>query len=400
MKYIVVLCDGAADTPVKELGNKTPLEVAKKPNIDKLAAMGEMGMVTTVPGNLPPGSDVANLAVFGYDPQKYYTGRSPLEAMSMGVHLELTDTTFRTNVVTLSDEESYEDKTMIDYSSDEITTEESTQLIKAVNDALKTEEYEFFSGISYRHLMVWHNKENNFSLTPPHDITERKIKDYLPKDETILNLMKKSYEILKDHPVNLDRIRRGLRPANSIWIWGNGTKPNLDTYSEKFGIKGSVVSAVDLIKGIGVCAGLEVIDVIGATGNVHTNFDGKAEAAIKALRSGSDFVYVHLEAPDEAGHRHEIDNKVRAIELIDEKIVAPILNALKEDGEDYAILIMPDHPTPLAIRTHTSDPVPYIIYKSGEHFDEKAVSYTEAEAKETGVVVKDGYALMNKLLGK
>lgn len=400
MKYIVVLCDGAADTPVKELGNKTPLEVAKKPNIDNLAALGEMGMVTTVPGNLPPGSDVANLAVFGYDPQKYYTGRSPLEAMSMGVHLELTDTTFRTNVVTLSDEENYEDKTMVDYSSDEITTEESSQLIKAVNDALKTDEYEFFSGISYRHLMVWHNKENKFDLTPPHDISDRKIKDYLPKDEIILNLMKKSHEILKNHPVNLDRIKRGLRPANSIWIWGNGTKPNLDTYSEKFGIRGSVVSAVDLIKGIGVCAGLEVIDVIGATGNVHTNFDGKAEAAISALRSGADFVYVHLEAADEAGHRHEIDNKVRAIELIDEKIVGPILNALKEDGEDYAILVMPDHPTPLAIRTHTSDPVPYIIYKSGNNTSEKSVSYTEAEAKTTGIVVKDGYTLMERLLSK
>ncbi len=400
MKYIVVLCDGAADTPVKELGNKTPLEVAKKPNIDRLASLGEMGMVTTVPGNLPPGSDVANLAVFGYDPQKYYTGRSPLEAMSMGVHLELTDTTFRTNVVTLSDEENYEDKTMIDYSSDEITTEESSQLIKAVNDALRTEEYEFFSGISYRHLMVWHNKENNFSLTPPHDITERKIKDYLPQDETILNLMKKSYEILKNHPVNLDRIKRGLRPANSIWIWGNGTKPNLNTYSEKFGIRGSVVSAVDLIKGIGVCAGLDVIDVIGATGNVHTNFDGKAEAAIKALRSGSDFLYVHLEAPDEAGHRHEIDNKVKAIELIDEKIVAPILKALNDDGEEFAILIMPDHPTPLAIRTHTSDPVPYIIYKSGKDSQPNAVSYTEAEAGKTGIVVENGYTLMNKLLGR
>ncbi len=399
MKYIVILCDGAADTPVAELGDKTPLEVAHKPNIDMLAQKGELGMVTTVPKNLPPGSDVANLAVFGYDPQKYYTGRSPLEAMSMGVHLELTDTTFRTNVVTLSDDENYEDKIMIDYSSDEITTEESTQLITAVNEALRTEEYEFFSGISYRHLMVWHNKENKFELTPPHDISDRKITEYLPKDETLLKLMKKSYEILKDHPVNLDRIKRGLRPANSIWIWGNGTKPNLNTYAEKFNIKGSVVSAVDLIKGIGVCAGLDVIDVIGATGNVHTNFDGKAEAAIKALRDGSDFVYVHLEAPDEAGHRHEIDNKVKAIELIDEKIVAPILEALKEDKKDFAVLVMPDHPTPLAIRTHTSDPVPYIIYKSGSCNEPQNVSYTEAEARKTGIVTENGYMLINKLFG-
>ncbi len=400
MKYAVILCDGAADTPVPELGGKTPLEAAHKPNIDALASCGEMGMVTTVPKNLPPGSDVANLAVFGYDPQKYYTGRSPLEAMSMGVHLELTDTTFRTNVVTLSDDERYEDKTMIDYSSDEITTEESSQLIAAVNEALRTDEYEFFSGISYRHLMVWHNKKNDFSLTPPHDISDRKITDYLPKDKTILNLMKKSYDILKNHPVNLDRIKRGLRPANSIWIWGNGTKPNLDTYAEKFGIRGAVVSAVDLIKGIGVCAGLDVIDVIGATGNVHTNFDGKAEAAIRALRSGDDFVYVHLEAPDEAGHRHEIENKVKAIELIDEKIVAPIVAALKADGEDFAILIMPDHPTPLAIRTHTSDPVPYIIYRSGNCTNGSVRIYSEKEAAKTGIVTEHGYTLMNKLLGR
>lgn len=398
MKYIVVLCDGAADTPVKELDGKTPLEVANKPNIDKLASLGEMGMVTTVPGNLPPGSDVANLAVFGYDPQKYYTGRSPLEALSMGVHLELTDTTFRTNVVTLSEDEPYEEKTMIDYSSDEITTEESTQLIAAVNEALRTEEYEFFSGISYRHLMVWHNKENNFSLTPPHDISDRKVTEYLPKDEVLLELMKKSYDILKDHPVNLDRKKRGLRPANSIWIWGNGTKPNLTTYDELYKIKGSVVSAVDLIKGIGVGAGLDVIDVIGATGNVHTNFDGKAEAAIKALRNGSDFVYIHLEAPDEAGHRHEIENKVKAIELIDKKIVEPVLSALEQNGEEFSVLLMPDHPTPLAIRTHTSDPVPYIIYRSGKNSDAKNTSYTEAEAQKTGIVVKDGYTLMSKLL--
>ncbi len=398
MKYAVILCDGAADTPVPELGGKTPLEAAHKPNIDALVSAGEMGMVTTVPSNLPPGSDVANLAVFGYDPQKYYTGRSPLEAMSMGVPLALTDTAFRTNVVTLSDEENYEDKTMIDYSSDEITTEEAAQLIAAVNDALCTDEYEFFSGISYRHLLVWHNKKNEFSLTPPHDISDKKIKDYLPKDETLFMLMKKSHEILKNHPVNLDRIKRGLRPANSIWIWGNGTKPDLNTYAERFGIRGAVVSAVDLIKGIGVCAGLDIIDVIGATGNVHTNFDGKAEAAIKAFRGGSDFVYIHLEAPDEAGHRHEIENKVKAIELIDEKIVAPVIGALREDGEDFAVLIMPDHPTPLAIRTHTSDPVPYIIYRSGNCGDAKPRIYSEAEAAKTGIVTEHGYMLMNKLL--
>ncbi len=400
MKHIVILLDGAADTPVSELGGKTPLEAASKPHIDRLATLGEMGMVTTVPGGLPPGSDVANLAVFGYDPMKYYTGRSPLEALSMGVHLELTDTTFRTNVVTLSEDEPYEEKTMIDYSSDEITTEESTKLIAAVNEALKTDEYEFFPGISYRHLMVWHNKENAFRLTPPHDISDRKVTEYLPQDKILLDLMKKSYDILKDHPVNLDRKKRGLRPANSIWIWGNGTKPNLTTFDELYGIRGSVISAVDLIKGIGTGAGLNVVDVIGATGNVHTNFDGKATAAIDELKNGADFIYVHLEAPDEAGHRHEIDNKVKAIELIDEKIVAPILAYLENSGEKFNMLLMPDHPTPLAIRTHTSDPVPYILYKSDVCGKNDTTSYTEANAKATGIVTDHGYTLMSRLLEK
>ena len=397
MKHVVILIDGAADTPVKELGNKTPLEVANKPYIDSLAKKGEMGMAITVPDNLPPGSDVANLAVFGYDPQKYYTGRSPLEAMSMNVSLQLTDTTFRTNLVNLSDDMPYENKTMVDYSSDEISTEEARELIKAVNDALRTEEYEFFGGISYRHLLVWHNKKNNFEFTPPHDISERKITEYLPKDETLLNLMKKSYDILKDHPINKKREEKGLRPANSIWIWGNGTKPDLDTYIEKFKIKGAVVSAVDLIRGIGVCADLDVIEVPGATGNVHTNFDGKAEASINALKNGADFVYVHLEAADEAGHRHEIDNKVKAIELIDAKIVAPILEHLKKSGEKFSILIMPDHPTPLDIRTHTRNPVPYIIYKSYENNKETDLSYTEKNAETTGIVVKEGYKIIEKL---
>lgn len=401
MKYVVILTDGAADTPVEELGGKTPLEAANKPNIDELAKHGEMGLVRTVPGNLPPGSDVANLAVFGYDPQKYYTGRSPLEAVSMEVPLKLTDTTFRTNVVTLSDEPNYADKTMVDYSSDEITTEEARELIKYVNDNLGTDEYEFFGGFSYRHLLVWHNKENKFSLTPPHDISDRVVGDYLPEDETLRNLMIKSYDLLKDHPINKARVERGLHPANSIWIWGNGTKPNLDTYADRFGIKGSVVSAVDLIKGIGYCAGLNVIDVEGATGNVNTNFDGKAEAAIQALKNGDDFVYVHLEAPDEAGHRHEIDNKVKAIELIDSKIAAPIIEYLKNSGEDYGILVMPDHPTPLAIKTHTSDPIPYLLYSSKDcDRDSGYTTYTEAEAKKTGVFVEHGYTLINKLFNK
>ncbi|MEG1880091.1 MAG: cofactor-independent phosphoglycerate mutase, partial [Oscillospiraceae bacterium] len=373
---------------------------AKKPNIDRIAKLGEMGMVTTVPEGFPPGSDVANLAVFGYDPQKYYTGRSPLEAVSIGVPIELTDTTFRTNVVTLSDETNFADKTMIDYSSDEITTAESHQLIDSVNKALKTDEYEFFGGISYRHLLVWHNKENDFSLTPPHDISGRIVGEYLPKDTTLRTLMEKSYDILKDHPVNIERIKRGLHPANSIWIWGNGTRPNLDTYEKRFGINGAVVSAVDLVKGIGFCAGLNVIDVEGATGNVHTNFDGKAEAAIKAFEDGAEFVYVHLEAPDEAGHRHEVDNKVKAIELIDEKIVAPIVKYLDSTGDEYRMLIMPDHPTPLEIMTHTSDPIPYVFYNNRTSNGAGTLGYTEKNAESTGNYTKNGYTLINKLFAK
>ncbi len=400
MKYVVILTDGAADTPVKELGGKTPLEAASKPNIDALAKLSEVGMVRTVPDNLPPGSDVANLAVFGYDPQKYYTGRSPLEAVSMNVPLELTDTTFRTNVVTLSDEPNYEDKTMVDYSSDEISTEEARELIKYVNENLGCEDYEFFGGFSYRHLMVWHNKKNEFELTPPHDISDRVIGPYLPKDETILNLMKKSYDLLKDHPINKARIERGLNPANSIWIWGNGTKPNLTTYAERFGVSGTVVSAVDLIKGIGICAGLDVPDIEGATGNINTNFDGKAEAAVNALKNGGDFVYIHLEAPDEAGHRHEIDNKVKAIELIDQKIVAPVLEYLKGSGEDFRVLLMPDHPTPLATRTHSAAPIPYMLYSSNDEKPSGVKSFTEAEAEKTGVFTERGFELADKLFAK
>ncbi len=399
MKYVVILTDGVADTPVSELNNQTPLEYANKPNIDALAKVSEIGMVTTVPEGYPPGSDVANLAVFGYDPQRYYTGRSPLEAESIGIPLKLSDTTFRANVVTLSDEENYAEKTMVDYSSDEISTEEAHKLISAVNNALSTEEIEFFGGTSYRHIMVWHEKENDFSLTPPHDISGRVVGEYLPADETIRTIMEKSYNVLKDHPVNIDRVKRGLHPANSLWIWGNGTKPDLSLYKEKFGICGAVISAVDLIKGIGRCAGLKVVEVEGATGTVHTNFDGKASAAIDALKSGSDFVYIHLEAPDEAGHRHEIDNKVKSIELIDEKILKPVYDYLKNSGEDFRILIMPDHPTPLAIMTHTSDPVPYMLYKSN---DEKAsgLPFTEKNAESTGVFIEKGYTIADKLFEK
>lgn len=396
MKYVVILGDGMADVPSEKLGGKTPLEVAKKPNIDKICAMGEIGMAKTVPSGFMPGSDVANLSVMGYDPHEFYTGRSPLEAVSMGVEVAPTDTTFRTNLVTLSDEDGYENKRMVDYSSGEITTEESRELMKAIDEALGTEDYRFFGGISYRHLLLWHPEiGREISLTPPHDISGKPIAEYLPDSPIMLELMKKSYDILKDHPVNKSRIERGLNPANSIWMWGQGMKPALSSFEEKYGIRGAVISAVDLVKGIGICAKMESIDVDGATGNVDSNFDGKANAAIEALKT-NDFVYIHMEAPDESGHHFDKDAKVLSIELIDEKVVGPVYNALAESGEDFAFLIMPDHPTPIDIGTHTSEPVPFSIYRSNSPKN-CGLSYTEKNA-ENGVFVKDGWTLMDNFI--
>ncbi len=395
MKYLVVLGDGMADVPSEKLGGKTPLDVANKPNIDKLCKMGEIGMVKTVPDGFSPGSDVANLSVMGYDPVEFYTGRSPLEAVSMGIEVLPSDTTFRTNVVTVSDEPVYEDKTMVDYSSDEITTEESRQLMRAVDDALGTDDYKFFGGISYRHLLLWHNEIESVNFTPPHDITGKKVKDYLPDHPLMLELMKKSYDILKDHPVNKNRIERGLKPANSIWMWGQGKKAALMPFKEKYGVSGAVISAVDLVKGIGLCAEMENIEVEGATGNVDSNFDGKAAAAIDALKR-NDFVYIHMEAPDESGHHFDKDAKVLSIELIDEKVVGPIYNFLKESGEDFAFLIMPDHPTPIDIGTHTGEPVPYAIYRSNNPSN-CGLSYTEENGKK-GEFIEVGHKLMEKFI--
>ena len=395
MKYIVILGDGMADVPSEKLGGKTPLDVANKPNIDKLCKMGETGMVKTVPDGFSPGSDVANLSVMGYNPQEFYTGRSPLEAVSMGIDVLPSDTTFRTNVVTVSDEPEYEDKTMLDYSSDEITTEESRQLMKAVDNALGTEAYRFFGGISYRHLLLWHNEIESINFTPPHDITGKKVKEYLPAHPLMLELMKKSYDILKDHPVNKNRVERGLKPANSIWMWGQGKKAALMPFEEKYGVKGAVISAVDLVKGIGICAEMENIEVDGATGNVDSNFDGKAAAAIDALER-NDFVYIHMEAPDESGHHFDKDAKVLSIELIDQKVVGPIYNALVERGEDFAFLIMPDHPTPIDIGTHTANPVPYAIYRSNRPAN-CGLSYTEANG-EKGDFISEGHKLMEKFI--
>ncbi len=402
MKYIVILGDGMADYAVDAFGGKTVLDVADKPNMDYMSAHGELGLVKTVPDGLKPGSDVANLSVMGYDTKKCYTGRSPLEAASIGVKLADDDIAFRANLVTLSDEENYADKTMLDYSAGEITTDEARELIEAVEAELHTDIIHFYSGVSYRHLLVWSGGSTNVSLTPPHDISDRKIADYLPKgdgSDKLLEMMIRSEEILKNHPVNQKRRAEGKNPATSIWLWGEGSKPQLESFSEKFGIKGSVISAVDLIKGIADCAEMTSIDVEGATGTYETNFDGKAKAALDTLLDGADFVYIHMEAPDECGHQGDSEHKKLAVELIDKKVVGFLRDELKKRGIDYRMLIMPDHPTPIKLKTHVSDPVPYVLYDSANETD-TGLCYNEKNAESTGIYFDDGTVMMKKLLGR
>lgn len=403
MKYIVILGDGMADYPVPYFDGKTILEVANKPTIDFMSRHGELGMCKTVQDGMKPGSDVANLSVMGYDTKKCYTGRSPLEAASIGVKMLDDDVTFRTNLVTLSNEENYEDKTMLDYSAGEITTEESTELIKSIAAELDTDCIKFYPGISYRHLCVWNGGSTNVELTPPHDISDRVVGDYLPKGEgaqKLLEMMKASEKILTDHPINKARIEKGLNPANSIWVWGEGTKPSVDNFEGKYGLKGTVISAVDLIKGIAKCAGMESIDVPGATGNCETNWDGKAQAALDALLNGSDFVYLHMEAPDEMGHQGKPDKKKWAVETIDSKVVKFLKEELEKRDIDYKMLIMPDHPTPISLKTHVSDPVPYVIFDSTKQDNGSGLTYTEENGKSTGVFIEEGYTLMDKFLDK
>ena len=402
MKYLVMLCDGMADKPFEALGNKTPMELAKKPTMDALCKKGEIGLVKTVQDGMKPGSDVANLAVLGYDAKKYYSGRSPLEAASIGINLSDTDVTFRCNLVTLSDEENYADKTMVDYCADDISSAEAKILVEYVQEKLGTDIYTYYPGVSYRHCLVWKDGTlDELSFTAPHDITGRPIKEYLPQGNNtvaLFDMMVKSYELLKDHPVNLERIARGKRPANSIWLWGEGTKPALDSFYSKFNKKGSVISAVDLLKGIAICAQMNSVDVDGATGYIDTNFEGKCLAAIEEFKNGQDLVYIHVEAPDECGHRGEAENKVKSLELIDEKILAPVVEFLRT-YDDFAVLVCPDHPTPLCIKTHSSDPVPYLIYRSN---DEKngADVFTEQTAKDSGNYIEEGYTIMEHLLSK
>lgn len=398
MKYVIVLTDGCADLPIAALGNMTPLEKSSTPNMDDFASNGKLFFVKTVPDGLKPGSDVANLAVMGYNPHDCYTGRSPLEAASIGVDIKDNQTTFRANLVTLSDEADYSEKTMLDYSAGEISTDESRALMLDIEKALGKEGMHFYPGVSYRHLFVWDDAPKSFKLTPPHDISDRKIKEYLPSDETILELMKKSEEVLKNHPVNQKRIAEGKNPATSLWIWGEGTRPSLKLFKDVYGKNAAVVSAVDLIKGIAILAGMKSIDVEGATGNIHTNFDGKAKAAADALlNDGADLVYVHLEAPDECGHQGDAEGKTRSLELIDEKVIGYIRSRLEESGEDYAFMVMPDHPTPVFTKTHSAQSVPCVIYKKGDNRANN-FRFTEKFASENGEVVTEGFKLMKMFL--
>ena len=403
MKYLVLLCDGMADTPSDYLKGRTPMEIAQKPHMDALAKSAEVGLCRTVAAGLKPGSDVANLSVMGYDPAVCYTGRSPLEAASIGIKLKDTDVTLRCNIVTLSDEEKYEDKTIVDYCAGDISTPEAAEIIKTVEQELGNEIYKFYSGVSYRHCLVVDGGTTELGdMTPPHDISGQVVGGYLSRHENakpLIELMKKSYSILKDHPVNKKRIAEGKKPANSIWLWGEGVKPQLESFKEKFGVSGAVISAVDLLKGIGICAEMTTPEVEGATGYIDTNFSGKAASAIDEFKNGTDLVYIHVEAPDECGHRLEPENKVKAIELIDSLVLSPVHNYLKSCGDDYRILICPDHPTPLATKTHSSDPVPYLIFDS-----RKALSgvdtFTEATATKTGNFIEHGPSIMYRLLEK
>ena len=402
MKYVVVLYDGMADYPVPALGGKTPMMCAKKPLFDSLAKKGEVGLVKTVDDTLKPGSDVANMSVMGFDPLKYYTGRSPLEAVSIGVKLLDDDVTLRCNIVTLSDEENYEDKTMVDYSAGDISTAEAAEIIKTVQEVFGNEKYTYYSGVSYRHCLTVHKGTTDLGdMTPPHDISDRVIGPYLSKSENaaeLIAMMKKSYDVLKDHPINLKRIAEGKRPANSIWLWGEGNKPILPSFESLYGLKGSVISAVDLLKGIGISAGMSTPDVPGATGYIDTNFEGKAKCALAELESGKDFVYIHIEAPDECGHRNEPENKVRAIELIDEKVLSILLEGL-EKYDDYKIMILPDHPTPIVTKTHARDAVPYMIYHKSVPVD-GVDTINEDTAKATGNFIEKGSELMGRFVGR
>lgn len=396
MKYALILLDGMADYPITSLGGKTPLEFARTPMMDRLAKTSQIGLVRTVPHGFKPGSDVANLGVLGYDVHVCYTGRSPLEALSMGIEMQDDDLALRANLVTLSDDMPFEDKIMLDYSAGEITTEESQTLIKDLASQLNIKNGSLYAGVSYRHCLIINHAKPNETLTPPHDITAKRIEEYMPKGELgefLTRLIKESYDFLKNHPINKARISRGKSPANALWFWGEGTKPHIERFESKYGKRGAMISAVDLLKGIAIGGGMQSVDVDGATGTIDTNFDGKAAAAIRALEK-DDFCMVHLEAPDECGHQGDLQGKIRAIELIDEKIIAPIFAALSQKGE-FAMLVMPDHYTPVSKRTHTSEPVPYMLYNSGTSLGTHSI-FSEKEAQESGILLDNPWYLTNR----
>ncbi|MDR1674747.1 MAG: cofactor-independent phosphoglycerate mutase [Oscillospiraceae bacterium] len=386
MKYIVVLCDGMADYPIKELGGKTPLQAAETPVMDSLARHCLAGLADTSADGLKPGSDVANLAVLGYDVKECYTGRSPIEAVSMGIELGAKDISFRCNLVTLSgNSDDLDSKTMLSYCAGDISTPDAAILINYLQEKLGGE-FAFYPGISYRHLTVWNTGtlDKDISLTPPHDIIDKCVKEYLPQNEKILKLMTQAHNLLSRHPLNANR----QYPANSVWLWGEGTKPSMQSFKSRYGLNASMISAVDLLKGIGILLGMEVVQTPGATGYIDTNYEGKAKAAIEELERGQDFVYIHIEAPDECGHRGEIFNKRDALSAIDRRVLKPILDAL--EGEDFRILITADHATPLSLKTHTADPVPFIIYDSTKKELTGIPEFNEFICKGTGIFLKKG----------
>lgn len=401
MKYIVILGDGMADEPIESLGNKTILQAADTPFLDMLSKKSEIGMVHTVPDGMAPGSDTANLSVLGYDPKIYYSGRSPLEALSIGVPMTDTDIALRCNIVTISEEEGvpYEEQTIIDHSSSEISTEDCGILLEAVRKELENDIFKFYLGTSYRHCTIWHNG-SVVKLTPPHDVLGQKVGPNLPETESLREMMKKSYEILKNHPLNIERKKKGLNPANSCWFWGAGTKPALSSFEEKTGKKGVMISAVDLLKGIAVGAGMDNIIVPGADGTLHTNYEGKANAAIKALtEDGYDFAYIHIEAPDEMGHQGSVERKIKAVENLDGRVIKTVVEGLKKSGEPFRVIVTPDHPTPIRLRTHVAKPVPYLLYDSTEELD-RTWNYNEAEAEASKNYVANGHQLIDKLFEK
>lgn len=401
MKYVVILGDGMADEPIESLGNKTILQAADTPFLDMLSKKSEIGMVHTVPDGMAPGSDTANLSVLGYDPKIYYSGRSPLEALSIGVPMTDTDIALRCNIVTISEEEGvpYEEQTIIDHSSSEISTEDCGILLEAVRKELENDIFKFYLGTSYRHCTIWHNG-SVVKLTPPHDVLGQKVGPNLPETESLREMMKKSYEILKNHPLNIERKKKGLNPANSCWFWGAGTKPALSSFEEKTGKKGVMISAVDLLKGIAVGAGMDNIIVPGADGTLHTNYEGKANAAIKALtEAGYDFAYIHVEAPDEMGHQGSVERKIKAVENLDGRVIKTVVEGLKKSGEPFRVIVTPDHPTPIRLRTHVAKPVPYLLYDSTEELD-RTWNYNEAEAEASKNYVANGHQLIDKLFEK